>query len=102
MSRLSSIIEENIRMSITNLHIRFEDNGVSRIDSQFNFGIMFDTLNYSSTNNNFERVFIDIDKKKQEQKSFSMLEVNQFAVYWNSNAPENWTKNKEFHNATAP
>ena len=53
-------------MSITNLHIRFEDNGVSRSDSQFNFGIMFDTLNYSVTNNNFEKVFIDIDKKKQE------------------------------------
>ena len=64
MSRLSRIIEENLRMSITNLHIRFEDNGVSRSDSQLNFGIMFDTLNYSVTNNNFERVFIDIDKKK--------------------------------------
>lgn len=53
-------------MSITNLHIRFEDNAVSRSDSQFNFGIMLDTLNYSVTNNNFEKVFIDIDKKKQE------------------------------------
>jgi hypothetical protein len=27
---------------------------------------MFDTLNYSVTNNNFERVFINIDDKKQE------------------------------------
>jgi hypothetical protein len=102
MSRLRRIIEENLRMSITNLHIRFEDNGVSRSDSQFNFGIMFDSLNYSVTNNNFERVFINIDNKKQEQKAYSMLEVNQFAVYWNSNAPENWTTNKEFHNASAP
>jgi hypothetical protein len=30
-----------------------------------------------------------------------MLEVKQFAVYWNSNAPENWTKNKEFESVTA-
>ena len=62
----------------------------------FNFGIMFDTLNYSVTNNNFERVFINIDDKKQEQKSFSMLEIKQIALYWNSNAGENWTKNPEF------
>lgn len=102
MSRLSRIIEENLRLIVTNLHIRFEDNGVSRVDSQFNFGIMFDTLNYSVTNNNFERVFINIDNKKQEQKAYSMLEVKQLAVYWNSNAPENWTRNKEFMGATAP
>lgn len=75
VSRLGRIIEENLRLIVTNLHIRFEDNGVSRSDTQFNFGIMFDMLNYSVTNNNFERVFINIDNKKQEQKSYSMLEV---------------------------
>jgi hypothetical protein len=66
MSRLSQIVEENLRLILTNFHLRFEDNSVSRSDSQFNFGVMFDTLNYSVTNNNFERVFINIDNKKQE------------------------------------
>lgn len=75
MKRLIRIIEENMRLIVTNLHIRFEDNGVSRVDSLFNFGLTFDALNYSVTNNNFERVFINIDNKKQEQKAFSMLEV---------------------------
>ncbi len=75
MKRLSRIIEENLRLIVTNLHIRFEDNGVSRVDSLFNFGLTFDALNYSVTNNNFERVFINIDNKKQEQKAYSMLEV---------------------------
>ena len=63
MSRLSAIVEENLRLIITNMHVRFEDS-FSRRDNIFNFGIMFDTLNYSVTNNNFERVFINIDDKK--------------------------------------
>ena len=66
MSRLSQIVEENLRLILTNFHLRFEDNSVSRSYSQFNFGVMFDTLNYSVTNKNFERVFINIDNKKEE------------------------------------
>ena len=62
---------------------------------------MLDNLNYSMTNSNYERVFINIDDKKQEQRSFSMLELKQLAIYWNSNAQENWTKNKEFMNLNA-
>lgn len=53
------------------------------------------------TNNRYEKVFINIDDKKQEQKSFAMLEIKQLAVYWNSNAQENWTNNKEFVNLSA-
>jgi len=29
----------------------------------------------SSTNNKFDRVFIDIDEKKKEKRSFYMLEI---------------------------
>jgi|LauGreDrversion4_2_1035121.scaffolds.fasta_scaffold07739_10 hypothetical protein len=86
MKRLTKIIKENLRFVVTNVHIRFEDSLVSRPDHQFNVGIILDSLNYSMTNNNFERVFINIDDKKQEQRSFSMLEIKQVAVYWNSNA----------------
>ena len=64
MNRLTTIISENWRLVLTNVHIRFEDTFVSRREHQFNMGIMFDTLNYSVTNNNFERVFINIDDKK--------------------------------------
>ncbi len=74
MSRLSAIVRENMRLSLSCVHIRFEDS-YSRGDSMFNFGIIFDNLNYSVTNSNFEKVFINIDDKKQEQKSFSILEV---------------------------
>ena len=30
-----------------------------------------------------------------------MLEIQQLAVYWNSNASENWSKNKEFQSSSA-
>jgi hypothetical protein len=32
MSRLASMIEENLRISVRNIHIRFEDTKVSRFD----------------------------------------------------------------------
>ena len=56
---------------------------------------------YSMTNNRFSRTFIDIDDKMQEQKSFAMLTVSKLAVYWNSNAQDNWTKNREFINLSS-
>ena len=30
-----------------------------------------------------------------------MLKIKKFAMYWNSNAQDNWTKNREFINLTA-
>ena len=53
------------------------------------------------TNNRYQRTFINLDDKIQEQKSFSMLKVRRFAMYWNSNAQDNWTKNKNFINLHA-
>ena len=57
-----------------------------------------DQVEYSSTNNRFERVFLNIDDKKSEKRSFAMLEIKQLALYWNTNAHENWTQNREFVN----
>jgi hypothetical protein len=53
------------------------------------------------TNNLFERVFINLDDKKQEQRSFSMLEIKQVGLYWNSAAQDNWSKSKEFGSSSA-
>lgn len=53
------------------------------------------------TNNRFTRAFLSIDDKIQEQKSFSLLMVTKFTMYWNSNAQENWTKNASFVAASA-
>lgn len=77
---------ENLRINIRNVHIRFEDNFVSRHDQAFNFGIISESITYSMTNNRFVRAFLNIDDKLQEQRSFSMLKVLKLAVYWNSNA----------------
>lgn len=48
------------------------------------------------TNNRFTKAFLNIDDKIQEQKSFSLLLVTKFAMYWNSNAQDNWTQNDRF------
>lgn len=60
------MIVENLRISVSNIHVRYEDTLLSRRDSSFNFGIVIDNINYSMTNNRYERVFINIDDKKQE------------------------------------
>jgi hypothetical protein len=62
---------------------------------------MAESITYSMTNNRFQRAFLNIDDKIQEQKSFSMLQITKLAAYWNSNAQENWTKNAEFKNLSA-
>lgn len=90
------MILENLRFSVTTVHVRFEDSSVSRRDQNFNFGLMADKITYSMTNNRFSRAFLNIDDKISEQKSFSMLIINKFAMYWNSDAQENWTKSKDF------
>jgi hypothetical protein len=53
------------------------------------------------TNNRFNKAFLNIDDKIQEQKSFSLLMVTKFSMYWNSNAQDNWTKNERFASANA-
>jgi hypothetical protein len=53
------------------------------------------------TNNRFVKAFLNIDDKLQEQKSFSLLNLTKFTMYWNSNAQENWTKNESFVVASA-
>jgi vacuolar protein sorting-associated protein 13A/C len=101
LSKMLKIVYENLRINVRNLHIRFEDTNVSRCDQAFNFGLMAESISYSMTNNRFAKAFLNIDDKIQEQKSFSLLLVTKFAMYWNSNAQDNWTKNKEFINLTA-
>lgn len=96
LARITSVILENLRINIRSVHIRFEDNYVSRRDQAFNFGITSESITYSMTNNRFVRAFLNIDDKLQEQRSFSMLKILKLAMYWNSNAQENWTKNREF------
>ena len=63
MSRLNSMIEENLRISVRNIHIRFEDTKVSRFDSAFNFGLIAESITYSMTNNRFQRAFLNVDDK---------------------------------------
>lgn len=62
---------------------------------------MAESISYSMTNNRFARAFLNIDDKIQEQKSFSLLLVTKFALYWNSNAQDNWTKNERFIGSNA-
>lgn len=86
LGKMLKIVYENLRINVRNIHLRFEDTKISRADQAFNFGIMAESLSYSMTNNRFTKTFLNIDDKIQEQKSFSLLLVTKFAMYWKSNA----------------
>lgn len=102
MKWIGEVILENIQIKIMNVHIRFEDNMISRKDHSFNFGLMADEISYSMTDKRYNRVFLNVDDKIRHGKSFSMLVINEFAVYWNSRQLDtggdkiNWTANTEF------
>lgn len=102
MERIKKIIKENLRFVVNNLHMRFEDSNICRKDKCFNLGIVYDQCIYSSTNSRFDRVFINIDDKRQEKRSFAWLEFKQFATYWNTNAHDNWSNNSEFLKLDCP
>ena len=101
LSGVLKLIWENLRINIKNLHIRFEDSKLSRMDQAFNFGLIAESISYSMTNNRFKRAFLSLDDKHQEQKSFSLLSFFGFAMYWNSNAQDNWTCSQRFINFNA-
>ena len=63
LSRLAAVVLENLRINIRNIHIRFEDNFVSRRNQAFNFGIISESITYSMTNNRYVRTFLNIDDK---------------------------------------
>jgi len=42
ISRLKKIVQENLRVSVNNVHLRFEDAGISRVDKAFNFALTID------------------------------------------------------------
>ena len=89
-----------MQIVVENVHIRFEDNGVSRAaqgnPTNFNFGVTCDSISYSQTNSRFERKFISLDDRLREKRGFSMLEISQLAAYWNTEVVDNWTSSDAF------
>lgn len=63
---------------------------------KFNFGITIDHIRYSATNSRFESCFVGLDDVAREKRSFSMLEIKQAALYWNTGVNRNWTEDNEF------
>lgn len=82
---MKAIIFNNLRISISSFHMRFEDLGVAMPGKGFSFGVIIDKILYSNTNSRFERVFLSDDHMKtasEQGRSFQMLEIVQVALYW--------------------
>ena len=68
---------------------------MSRIDSSFNFGLTIDNIILSSTNNKFDRVFIDIEEK-------GLIDYQRFVAVLTGPAASSLTNNaRPFFTSTA-
>lgn len=79
--RLTSTIVDNIEITLTNVHIRYEDT-MTIPGSCFSFGLTLDTFTLTTRNKDWKETFI---KKSNTKVAINKLaNIKNFGVYWNS------------------
>jgi len=80
LKQLETTIADNVCISLKNVHLRFEDT-ISNPYRPFVIGITLESLLYTPCDSKWQKNFITLQAKRDAQKSFMILELNQFAVY---------------------
>lgn len=57
-SKLAMKVLDNISVSIKDIHVRFEDH-FSTLDQSYSFGLVLKRLEIQTTNENWERKYVD-------------------------------------------
>ncbi|KNC49059.1 vacuolar protein sorting-associated protein 13C [Thecamonas trahens ATCC 50062] len=81
-SRLTAKVVDNIQVSIRNIHIRYEDD-VTNPDAPFACGITLENLSAYSTDENWERKFLEGDHPLVHK----VVDLRNLGVYWNPTPP---------------
>uniref|UniRef100_A0A0N5BT94 Ricin B-type lectin domain-containing protein n=1 Tax=Strongyloides papillosus TaxID=174720 RepID=A0A0N5BT94_STREA len=80
-SIISSIIN-NIRLIITNIHIRYEDNKTISQDVIFSCGLKIKSINLHTTNDQWEEHYIN---GSNNLYTYKKLDIDGASFYWNTN-----------------
>ena len=65
------------------MHIRFENEDMIEPDNSFSIGLTLQELDLYTTDENWERTYIDRTQKKNQGKAMNkLLKISNFGVYY--------------------
>lgn len=80
---LVSKIVDNLQVSLTNLHLRIENEDDNNPINQFSLGISLQAIDLYTTNRKWDKVYVDLTlPENKEEPMFKMLHVVNFGVYY--------------------
>jgi vacuolar protein sorting-associated protein 13A/C len=80
MQKLKNTIIDNLVLTLQNVHIRYEDS-ISNPASPFSIGFTLESLTYQPCDRFWTKRFITLDAKKEDMKSYKLIEVENFSLY---------------------
>ncbi|UJR16774.1 hypothetical protein I4U23_003674 [Adineta vaga] len=81
LNRLWLHIMRNLQISISNIHLAFEDT-TTKVDHPFAFGITLNYMKFQTTNSEWEHAAIPIE---DSEIVYKFAALNALSIYWNSN-----------------
>jgi len=83
MSSLVTKIVDNLQIKLTNMHIRIENEDAVDRNNQFSLGVTLQGIDLHTTDDCWERIFIDRTKEINKAKSmFKLLKIVNFGIYY--------------------
>ena len=80
---LVSRIIDNLQVSLTNMHLRIENEDDNNPINQFSLGISLQAIDLFTTNRQWEKKFIDRSlPENKDEPMFKRLEIVNFGVYY--------------------
>lgn len=76
-------IVDNLQINLQNMHIRIENDDMIEPDNSFSIGITLQEIDLYTTDENWERTYIDRTKTANKGKAMNkVLKVHNFGVYY--------------------
>lgn len=83
MASLVTKIVDNLQVSLENLHVRVEHEDTIGPENSFSLGITLQKLDLFTTDEKWNRIYIDRTKQVNQAKAMNkLLEVTNYGVYY--------------------
>jgi vacuolar protein sorting-associated protein 13A/C len=87
MQNLTTKIVDNIEISVTNIHLRYEDKR-SFPNETFSFGLTLERFLVTTTNEKWEEAFVAREADSKVRTVHKIARLENCLVYWNVTSPE--------------
>lgn len=87
LEKLKLIIMDNIQVKLTNVHLRFENEGIEGFHQEikYSWGVTLDKLEIFTTDKDWHKTFYDRNEPKNKDKPMNKkLILSSLSIYWNS------------------